>query len=168
MTMKLQAIVAFTLIVTESLVSAFVTPTSFQQQLPITISRWPSHFNVLSAPSLLLNDALPISETEAFTDEIDLFGDPTIQLLLVGFGVVVTLAIGAKLYLNQMDEAIEKVLVEFENTMKGKYPSRWVSMEAKLDGLVEPERSQRLFAIMEELQASEPQFMAKVNSEMGT
>ena len=66
-----------------------------------------------------------------------------------------------------MDEAIEKVLVEFENTMKGKYPSRWVSMEAKLDGLVEPERSQRLFAIMEELQASEPQFMAKVNSEMG-
>ncbi len=104
---------------------------------------------------------------DAFQDDIVLF-DSTIQLLAIGFGVLVVLALAAKFLLNQMDSAIEKVLVEFETTMKGKYASRWVSIEAKLDGLVEPERSQRLFAIMEELQVSEPDFMAQVNRDMGS
>ena len=103
---------------------------------------------------------------DAFTDEVDLFNDPTIRLLLVGFGVFVVLAVVAKSLLNQMDAAIEKVLVEFETTMKSKYASRWVSIEAKLEGLEEPQRSQRLFEIMEGLQQSEPAFMEKVNRNM--
>ena len=64
---------------------------------------------------------------------------------------------------NKCRVSIEKVLVEFESTMKRKYASRWVSIAAKLEGLDEPERSQKLFAIMEQLQETEPQFMAKVN-----
>ena len=124
-------------------------------------------------PSLLLSfDAVedlinnsPEGFENSFNDEIVLM-DPTIRLLLTGFGVVVVLALAAKFFLNKMDEAIEKVLIEFENTMRSKYESRWVSIEAKLDGLDEPERSQRLFAIMEDLQQSEPEFMAKVNNDM--
>jgi len=89
-----------------------------------------------------------------------------VQLLFAGFGVVVLLAILAKFFLNQMDAAIEKVLVDFESTMKRKYESRWVSIEAKLEGLSEPERSQKLFEIMEGLQQTEPMFMEKVNRDM--
>ena len=107
-------------------------------------------------------DNTPAAFEDAFNDDIVLV-DSTIQLLLAGFGVFVILAVAAKFFLNKMDEAIEKVLVEFESTMKRKYASRWVSIAAKLEGLDEPERSQKLFAIMEQLQETEPQFMAKVN-----
>lgn len=106
-----------------------------------------------------------IGVENAFTDDVVLF-DSTVQLLLGGFVVFVVLATAAKFFLNQMDSAIEKVLVDFESTMKRKYASRWVSIEAQLDGLEEPKRSQKLFAIMENLQASEPEFMAKVNKDM--
>lgn len=108
-------------------------------------------------------DNTPAAFEDAFNDDIVLV-DSTIQLLLAGFGVLVILALAAKFFLNKMDEAIEKVLVEFESTMKRKYASRWVSIEKKLEGLEEPERSQKLFAIMEQLQETEPQFMAKVNA----
>jgi uncharacterized Fe-S cluster-containing radical SAM superfamily enzyme len=67
-----------------------------------------------------------------------------------------------------MDDAIEKVLTEFEVVMKEKYQSRWVSIESKLDGLEEPQRSQRLFQIMENLQQTEPDFMDKVNKDMAS
>ena len=46
------------------------------------------------------------------------------------------------------------------------YATRWVSIDAKLEGLEEPQRSQRLFEIMEGLQQSEPAFMEKVNRNM--
>lgn len=126
----------------------------------------------VSSSSLLLESEIDVTENipsgfeNAFQDEIVLF-DPTVQLFAIGFGIIVTLGIAAKFLTNQLDKAIERVLLEFEATMKSKYESRWVSIEAKLDGLVEPERSQKLFAIMEELQASEPDFMAQVNREMG-
>lgn len=65
-----------------------------------------------------------------------------------------------------MDAAIENVLVDFERTLKTKYASRWVSIENKLEGLVEPERAQVLFQIMEDLQEREPDFMVQVNRDM--
>lgn len=108
-------------------------------------------------------DGLPM---DAFTDEI-VFFDDSIKVLLFSFTAFVVLALVAKFFLNQMDSAIEKVLNEFESTMKTKYASRWVSMEAKLKGLKEPERSQRLFEIMEELQKLEPEFYAKVMGDSG-
>ena len=124
-----------------------------------------------SLPTILLSDESvstldngPIGFEDAFNDDIVLL-DSTIQFLGVGFGVLVILAVIAKFFLNKMDDAIEKVLVEFESTMKKKYLSRWVSIEAQLEGLEDPERSQRLFAIMEELQETEPQFMAKINKD---
>ena len=104
---------------------------------------------------------------EAFKDDIVLF-DSTIQLLAIGFGILVLLAVGAKSLLNSMDAAIENVLEDFETTLKAKYPSRWTSIETKLDGLQEPERSQTLFQIMEQLQETEPTFMEQVNRDMGS
>ena len=103
---------------------------------------------------------------DAFTDEIVLFDD-TIKVFLFSSLVFVILALIGKFFLNQMDFAIEKVLRDFESTMKRKYASRWVSVEAKLKGLKEPDRSQKLFEIMEEMQKSEPDFYAKVNEDMG-
>lgn len=112
-----------------------------------------------------LTDIAPAGFDDAFTDEL-VFFDPTIRLLLTGFGVFVVLALIAKFLLGQMDGAIEKVLVEFEGTMRAKYASRWVSIEAKLEGLDEPERSQRLFQIMEKPEQDESDFMAQVNRDM--
>ena len=109
-----------------------------------------------------------ISFGDSFTDEIDVFGDPTVRALTIGFGVLVILATAAKFFLNQMDSAIEKVLLDFESTMKRNYASRWVSIEAKLDGLEEPMRSQKLFEIMEGLEQDEPAFMEMVKGDMSS
>lgn len=109
-----------------------------------------------------------IAFEDAFTDQIDPFGDSTVQLIFIGFGIVIILSIIAKLLLNQMDDAIEKVLIDFERVMKVKYPSRWVSIDKKLEGLGEVERSQKLFEIMEGLQQSEPDFMKRVNEDMSS
>ncbi len=152
------------------LVGAF-TPTpfstcTFSARTPVTsLALFHENFHIQSTTSLILADKnIPLEDS--FSDEIDFLGDSTVQLLFVGFGVVVVLAILAKFFLNQMDAAIEKVLVDFESTMKRKYESRWVSIEAKLEGLGEPERSQKLFEIMEGLQQTEPMFMEKVNRDM--
>ena len=127
----------------------------------------PSSTSIIAEPSLVVSsNNNNVAFEDAFSDNVDVFGDSTIQLLFIGFGVLVILALAAKFFLNQMDSAIEKVLIDFESTMKEKYASRWVSIEAKIDGLNEPERSQKLFQIMENLQQTEPFFMEEVNKEM--
>ena len=151
------------------IVSALVPPARIinsRGTSPATkLELFPVHFNLQSTISLILADEdVPLED--AFTDEIDFLGDSTVQLLFAGFGVLVILFLVAKFFLNQMDAAIENVLVDFENTMKTKYESRWVSIEAKLEGLDEPERSQKLFEIMEGLQQTEPVFMEKVSRDM--
>lgn len=127
-----------------------------------------SSISTITESSLLINsnENNDIAFEDAFSDNVDIFGDSAIQPILIGFGVLVILALVVKFFLNQMDSAIEKVLVDFESTMKDKYASRWVSIEAKLDGLNESERSQKLFQIMESLQQTEPFFMEEVNKEM--
>ncbi len=122
----------------------------------------------LSSSFMILTSKQNIALEDAFTDQINLnpFQDSTIQLILTSFGIMTLLAIIIKFFLNQMDNAIEKVLIDFESTMKSKYPSRWVSIEAKLNGLDDVKRSQRLFEIMEDLQVNEPDFMKKVNENM--
>lgn len=124
-----------------------------------------------SLPSVLIStsiDGTDVALEDAFTDQIDILGDSTVQLLVAGFGIFILLALIAKFFFNQMDDAIEKVLVEFESTMKNKYESRWVSIESKLKGLNDVERSQKLFEIMNSLQDAEPDLMEKVNKDMGS
>ena len=173
--MSFQLTVVTALLFFESVAYSFVSPKPFH--LATTHSSRLSACQAIPVstlgPSFLIGteidtitENVPAGFEDAFTDEIVLFDD-TIKLLVIGLAVVIVLAVGAKFFLNQMDAAIEKVLVDFENTMKTRYQSRWVSIEAKLDGLDEPERSQKLFLIMEQLQESEPDFMAKVNRNMG-
>ena len=137
---------------------------------PESVQQWELQQGVLSeAQDLILaakDNDMPLED--AFQDDIDLFGDPTVRALSIGFGVFVILATLAKFFLNQMDSAIEKVLLDFESTMKTKYEDRWATIEANLDGLTEPERSQRLFEMMERLEQSEPVFMEKVKREMSS
>jgi len=113
-----------------------------------------------------ISDNLPLGIEGAFLDDFDALSDPTVRLMLAGFGITIVLGLIAKSLLGSMDLAIENVLVEFENIMRTKYVSRWVGFEAKLEGLVEPERSQRLFGIMEGLERDEPEFMAKIKRDM--
>mmetsp|Transcript_20418 Transcript_20418/g.36986 ORF Transcript_20418/g.36986 Transcript_20418/m.36986 type:complete len:248 (-) Transcript_20418:1274-2017(-) len=109
-----------------------------------------------------------LEETTAFTDDFDALADPTIRSMLGGFAVVVILLLVVKFVMTQADAAMETVLSEFETTLQKKYPSRWTTIEDQyqLATLTEPERSQRLLQIMEQLQQDDPQFMKQVNEEM--
>ena len=67
-----------------------------------------------------------------------------------------------------MDNAIEATLLDFETTMKRFHTKRWEKKIApQLEGLGDDERAQKLFDIMEQLQKEDPEFMAKVNNQMG-
>jgi hypothetical protein len=94
--------------------------------------------------------------------------DPTVRGMVGGLAVVVVLLLLAKFVFTQMDAAMETVLGEFETTLQEKYPNRWTKMEDQylLATLTEPERSQRLLQIMEQLQQEDPKFMAQVNQDM--
>jgi hypothetical protein len=118
----------------------------------------------LMVPSILT--AEEVSEASAFTDEIDLFGDPTIQTMVGVFTVVVVLMIGFSALMGQMDSSIKNVVVDFERVMKKDHTKRWKKIEAQLKGLDPADRSVKLFNIMEDLQTKEPEFMAKVVQKM--
>eukprot|EP00978_Attheya_sp_CCMP212_P025353 scaffold81384_cov43-Attheya_sp.AAC.2 len=109
-----------------------------------------------------------LEDTTAFTDDFDALADPTIRSMVGGFAVVVVLLLVVKFVMTQADAAMETVLSEFETTLQEKHPSRWTTIEDQyqLATLTEPERSQRLLQIMEQLQQDDPQFMAQVNEEM--
>lgn len=101
----------------------------------------------------------------SFTDEIMLF-DPLIQKILIFFGFAVIVLIALSFLGQKMDSAIESVLIDFENTMKKYYASRWVDIDKELEGLDATERSVKLLEIMERLQEKEPQFMEKLNRKL--
>ncbi len=138
--------------------------------LPILLdAELPSSFS----QSLLLSEEVLVDKPDvafedAFNDQIDLFGDSTVQLLFLGFTILIALSVVAKSLLDQMDNAIEKVLTDFERVLKEnpKYKLRWMEIQEQINGLEEPQRSQKLFEIMEELQKNDPQLMEKVNRDM--
>jgi len=112
---------------------------------------------------------------EAFTDQIDLFGDPTIRsLLLVAGGIVVLLA-GLSVLSKKVDDAIENVVGDFETVLRTspEFRSKWMNeIEPQLevyDREVDRDlkRKQKLFEIMEEMQQKEPALMEKINTKMG-
>ena len=138
------------------------------------------HFNDASASlshhvsSMLVAAAQDIGIDEAFTDEIDLVGDPLVQKMVGAFGVVIVLLLVANVLLGQMDGAIRNVLGDFEQAMRTRYASRWIEIEEELEGLgidsetESPERTEALMKIMERMEREEPTLMERVNAEMGT
>jgi hypothetical protein len=67
-----------------------------------------------------------------------------------------------------MDAAIEKVLVDYEATLKRFFPQRWELIAEQLVGLEGDERDIKLLALVEDLQEKEPAFMARVKEKMAT
>ena len=104
---------------------------------------------------------------EAFQDTIS-FTDGPVGVLVAAFAVFVILAVGLKTVMSEMDSAIEKVLEEFETSLKRYYPKRWETIEeTSLAGLSGDERDIKLLKVMEELQREEPEFMTKLANRKG-
>ena len=132
--------------------SSLLVPTSLHAHLNPQFSHW-----VVAA----LDD-----EASAFTDQID-YMDGSIRTLLGGFGLVMLALVGFKLLTDQMDSAIEQVLVDFESTMQNSYPQRWQNdFRPLLENLTGDERDQKLLKLMEELQSKDPEFMNRVQQKM--
>ena len=104
---------------------------------------------------------------QAFQDSIDFFdfSGPLGTILLASASVAALLLL-LKSLTNQMDAAIEKVLLDFESTIKDNYPQRWDKIAAELDQLPNEERPAKLVSIMEQMQEEEPEFMTQVKEKM--
>lgn len=118
---------------------------------------------------------------EAFTDQIDYFGDPMIRTLFLVFGGVVLLLAGLSVLSQKVDSAIESVIVDFESVLRTdpEFRTKWLDIAPQLEQyetnaneLVDTEselkRKQKLFEIMEEMQEKEPGLMKRINSKMET
>jgi hypothetical protein len=116
--------------------------------------------SVISSDNIINRADIPVEE--AFQDTISFTNGP-VGALVAAFGVFVVLAVGLKAVMGQMDTAIEKVLSDFEATMKRYYPKRWKEIEeSSLEGLQGDARDFKLLQVMEELQQKEPEFMTRV------
>jgi hypothetical protein len=111
--------------------------------------------------------------SEVFTDQIDLFGDPTVRTLFLVFGGVVVVLAGLSVLSKKVDDAIENVVGEFEVVLRSspEFKSKWEEIEPQLkqyDQEVDKalKRNQKLFEIMEEMQAKEPALMERINTKM--
>lgn len=119
----------------------------------------------------LFDESMTIAEVDsdisdaAFTDSINYF-DGTIGTMGIAFIIVIAILAGFKALTGQMDQAIEKVLVDFETVMKRYYPQQWQEIENELEGMTADERSVKLFETMEQMQETQPEMMAKVREKM--
>lgn len=156
-----------------------------------------THLNLFSfqaAESFLISDEMSMvgehspteaaiaaaSDTaEAFTDQIDYFGDPMVRTLFLVFGGVVVLLAGLSVLSQKVDDAIESVIVDFEAVLRTdpEFRSKWQDIatqleeyEADVNEIVNSEkeltRKQKLFEIMEEMQEKEPALMKRINRKM--
>lgn len=116
--------------------------------------------------SLAIAQETPDVSVQPFADDLSLFDGPI--LTMVGAAVaVMALLFGFKTLMGSMDDAIEKVLVDFEETMKTKYPQRWDQMEEELEGLEGVDRDVKLYELMDQMQKENPTFMSRVKDKMG-
>jgi len=105
-------------------------------------------------------------EATAFTDSIQ-FLDPTITTMLGIFSVVIFILVAVKVGTDQTDEAIQKILIEFEDIMIQEYPQRWQKeIRPELVNLQGFDRQQKLMQLMEGLQQTDPQFMNRVQRKL--
>jgi len=107
------------------------------------------------------------AKTQAFTDSVNYF-DGTIQILLFSAIVGISILAIVSILTDKMDSAIENVIVDFESTMKRFYSQQWREIEKELEETTstEEERAQKLFDIMEKIEADKPELMAKIKEKM--
>lgn len=125
--------------------------------------------DVIHSPSIMTSADIMIpgdDESMAFSDSINLFDGPILIIFGV-FGAIIAALVVIKLLGEQMDSAIEQVLVDFERTMKESYPQRWQNdIRPVLESLEGEERQQKLVKIMEDMQTDDPNFMSRVQEKM--
>ena len=111
------------------------------------------------------------------TNQIDFFGDSTVQTLFLVFGGVVGVLLGLSFLSSKFDESIANVVDDFEAVLSTdpQFRTKWEEIQPRLEGLDDDyeyvdkglKRQQTLLVIMEELQEKEPALMNKINAKMG-
>ncbi len=156
-----------------SAVVAFTTPQAHLQQKWSTLSMLPSQSqpSLFDAghqiPSLLTSydESLP---EEAFQDQVslsDLISDPVLQVSFAAAAVAIIILFVLKSVVTKMDEAVEKVAIDFDRVMKLKYQKKWEKFMIEEEGdtgMDEGDRIQAIVEEMERLRKEEPEFMERV------
>ena len=124
-------------------------------------------------PSIITSSSdevvMPDDISEAFQDTVsisDLTSDPTLQIAFAAAGVAIVLLVVAKAIVQQMDDAVQKVAVDFDKVMTLKYAKKWRKFIPGEEGSIvvesEKDRIQKILEEMEGLSKEEPEFMERV------
>lgn len=127
-------------------------------------------------PTVLASYDEAAARQEAFQDRVsfaDLLSDPTLRIAFAASAVAVVVLFAAKAVVTQMDEAVERVALDFDRAMTLKYAEKWKKFMVSDggdgqgdDGLLgaesEEDRIQRVVEEMERLNNEEPEFMKRV------
>ena len=112
---------------------------------------------------------MPDDISEAFQDTVsisDLTSDPTLQIAFAAAGAAIVLLVVAKAIVQQMDDAVQKVAVDFDKVMTLKYAKKWRKFIPGEEGSIvvdsEEDRIQKILEEMEVLSKEEPEFMERV------
>lgn len=131
------------------------------KQLPLHMLPSPPTF----LPSIIISSSdevvMPDDISEAFQDTVsisDLTSDPMLQIAFAAAGAAIVLLVVAKAIVQQMDDAVQKVAVDFDKVMTIKIPGE----EGSIIVESEEDRIQKILEEMEVLSKEEPEFMERV------
>ena len=126
-------------------------------------------------PSLFIayDDSVPVYQAEdAFTDQVslaDITSDPILQASFAAAGIAIIILFVLKAVVTKMDDAVEKVAIDFDRVMRLKYSKRWERFmveekgeDAAADDGKEGDRIQLIVEEMERLRKEDPEFMDRV------
>lgn len=151
---------------------AFTTPNAHLQKSSTTLSMLPSQSSQLfdavnHIPSLLTSYDETLPE-EAFQDQVslaDIISDPVMQASFAAAAVAIVILFVLKSVVTKMDDAVEKVAIDFDRVMKLKYPKKWEKFMVKEGDetvMDEGDRIQMIVEQMEKYREEEPEFMERV------
>lgn len=143
----------------------------------LSLPTQPSLFDTAtkSISSLLIayDDSVPVYQAEdAFTDQVslaDITSDPILQASFAAAGIAIIILFVLKAVVTKMDDAVEKVAIDFDRVMRLKYSKKWERFMAEEEGEdaaaddgKEGDRIQLIVEEMERLRKEEPEFMDRV------
>ena len=156
-----------------SAVVAFITPHAHAHAQKLSsLSMLPSQSQLFDTvnhiPSLLTSYDETIPE-EAFQDQVslsDIASDPVMQISFAAAAIAIIILFVLKSVVTKMDEAVEKVAVDFDRVMTLKYPKKWERFMVKEGGetaiMDEGDRIQMIVEQMETYKKEEPAFYERV------
>jgi hypothetical protein len=149
-----------------------------EKALSLSQPAQPSLFDTAtkSIPSLFTayDDSIPVYQAEdAFTDQVslsDITSDPILQASFAAAGIAIIILFVLKAVVTKMDDAVEKVAIDFDRVMRLKYSKKWERFmveeeegeEDAADDGKEGDRIQLIVEEMERLRKEDPEFMDRV------